>query len=351
LVDGRDDQAFAAILADAQRRLEAVLNNASVAIFLMDDRQRCEYMNRAAEQLTGFTLEEVLGLDKPLHDIIHHTHPDGRPFPLAECAIDRAFPEHNQVRGEEVFVHKDGSFYPVGFTASPIRDEASKTIGTIIEVRDISEERRANERQRLLMNELNHRVKNTLATVQALAWQTFKAADPGALEKFTGRLTILSKAHDVLTGTAWHKASIQEIVSSAVEPFGQDRFDTDGPNCDLHPKAAISLAIVLHELATNAVKYGSLSAPAGIVRVHWACKHLTDRTELAMTWEESGGPEVTVPSHRGFGTRLIERQLGLEFGGRAKLGFHKSGLICQMRLSMPPNPEPIAPRPDAAAGK
>ncbi len=328
----------AAIMVDPRRRLEAVLSNASVAIFLMDDRQQCEYMNHAAEKLTGFTLEEVLALDRPLHDIIHHTHPDGRPFPLHECAIDRAFPEHNQVQGEEVFVHKDGSFYPVAFTASPIRDEASNTVGTIIEVRDIAEEKRADERQRLLMNELNHRVKNTLATVQALAWQTFKASDRDAIERFTGRLNILSKAHDILTGTAWHKAAIRDIVSSAIEPFGPDRFELDGPSCDAHPKIAISFAMVLHELGTNALKYGSLSVPSGAVRVHWTCQHLPDRTELVMTWEETGGPAVVPPSRRGFGTRLIERQLGLEFGGQAELEFHPTGLICRMRLSMPVTP-------------
>lgn len=321
--------------ANAHRRLEAVLNNASVAIFLMDERQQCEYMNEAAERLTGFTLKEVLALDRPLHDIIHHTRPDGRPFPLQECAIDRAFPEHNQVQGEEIFVHQDGSFYPVTFTASPIRDEASETIGTIIEVRDITDAKRAHERQRLLVNELNHRVKNTLATVQALAWQTFKTSEPDALETFTGRLGILSRAHDILMGTAWYKAEIQEIVSSAIEPFGRDRFAVEGESCDIHPNAAITLAMVLHELATNAVKYGSLSVPSGAVRMRWACTYLSDRTELIMTWEESGGPEVTLPTRRGFGTRLIERQLGLESGGHAELSFYKAGLVCRMRLSMP----------------
>ncbi|WP_210528524.1 PAS domain S-box protein [Rubellimicrobium arenae] len=126
-------------VAEVQRRLDAVLTNASVAIFLMDERQHCAYMNRAAEELTGYTFAQTQG--RPLHDVIHHTHPDGRPFPLEDCAIDRAFPENADTRGEEVFVHKDGSFYPVAYVASPIRDEASRTIGTIIEVRDISKEK------------------------------------------------------------------------------------------------------------------------------------------------------------------------------------------------------------------
>ncbi len=125
--------------AATQRRLEAVLNNATVAVFVMNERQHCTYLNAAAERLTGYTLHEVQG--RPLHDVIHHTRPDGSHFPLEECAIDRAFPENNQEQGEEVFVHKDGSFYPVAFTASPLRDGRGRTTGTIIEVRGIAAER------------------------------------------------------------------------------------------------------------------------------------------------------------------------------------------------------------------
>ena len=129
-------------LREAERKLDAVLDNASVAIFLMDERQHCSYMNSAAERLTGYTFAETQG--RPLHDVIHHTRPDGSHFPLAECAIDRAFPENANTRGEEVFVHKNGHFYPVAFTASPIRDDTANIVGTIIEVRDISAERAAN---------------------------------------------------------------------------------------------------------------------------------------------------------------------------------------------------------------
>ena len=123
----------------AERQLAAVLDNASVAVFRMDERQHCAYMNSAAEKMTGYRFEETVG--RPLHDVIHHMRPDGTPFPLSECAIDRAFPENHNTQGEEVFVHKNGSFYPVAFTASPIRDRESQTIGTIIEVRDITREK------------------------------------------------------------------------------------------------------------------------------------------------------------------------------------------------------------------
>jgi hypothetical protein len=122
--------------------------------------------------------------------VIHHTRPDGSHFPLEECPIDRAFPDEHQVQGEEVFVHRDGSFYPVAFTASPVWDEHAKTIGTIIEVRDIRAERKAKEHQQLLINELNHRVKNTLATVQSIASQTLRNAETAAeaREAIEGRL-------------------------------------------------------------------------------------------------------------------------------------------------------------------
>lgn len=125
-----------------KRQLEVVCNNATLALFIMDENQECVYMNPAAETLTGYRLSETKG--RALHDVIHHTRPDGRPYPLCECPIDQAFPQNNQEQGEEVFVHKNGHFYPVAYTASPIR-EGDRVIGTIIEVRDITQEKLAEQ--------------------------------------------------------------------------------------------------------------------------------------------------------------------------------------------------------------
>jgi PAS domain S-box-containing protein len=320
-------------LRQSQRRLNAVLNNASVSIFLMDDRQHCVYMNAAAEKLTGYTLAEVTG--RPLHDVIHHTHPDGSHFPLEECAIDRAFPDEHQVQGEEVFVHKDGSFYPVAFTASPIQDEEAKAIGTIIEVRNISAEKKAQEHQRLLINELNHRVKNTLATVQSITSQTLRNAATArdARDALEGRLLALSRTHDVLTRENWESAELREIVAQAVEPYrgqGGDRFDLQGPWVRLPPRMALALAMALQELVTNAVKYGALSNATGTIRITWKVDDLQSPARVHLQWQESGGPTVVAPTRRGFGTRLIERSLAQDLDGDVQIEFAPTGVVCSV---------------------
>lgn len=176
-------------LEQVSQRLDTVLNNTMMAVFLMDHRQECVYMNPAAERLTGYRFEETKG--RPLHDVIHHTYPDGRPFPLHECAIDRAFPEEHQVQGEETFVHKDGSFYPVGFTASPILDSNGVAIGTVIEAREITAEIEARATLENFNAALQKRVDETVAEREAIEGQLRQAQKMEAVGKLTGGI-----AHD-----------------------------------------------------------------------------------------------------------------------------------------------------------
>ena len=204
-------------------------------------------------------------------------------------------------------------------------------------VRDISERKRAEEHRELLINELNHRVKNTLATVQSIASQTLRNAET-MQEAKTGleaRLFALARVHDVLTEESWEGANLSEIVAKAVSPFQDEeaaRFRCHGPQVRLPPRMALALAMALQELATNAVKYGALSNATGEVNITW---DIAEGDRLLLCWAESGGPSVISPTKRGFGTRLIERGLAEELKGEVKLDFAPVGLICSIEASLP----------------
>ncbi|MBX3482609.1 HWE histidine kinase domain-containing protein [Phenylobacterium sp.] len=197
---------------------------------------------------------------------------------------------------------------------------------------DITERRKAETHQRLLINELNHRVKNTLAIVQGIAWQSFRAAGApkSATEAFEGRLRALASAHDVLTRQNWEAGPIGQIIAEAVAPHHDGRIVAAGPAVDLDPKAAVAVGLAMHELATNAVKYGALSSPAGRVDVSWT----VEAGKLRLTWRESGGPPVKKPAQRGFGARLLEQGLAEELRGSVRLSFPPEGLVCEVEARL-----------------
>lgn len=313
-----------ATLRETDRRLNAVLDNASVAIFLMNDRQECIYMNAAAEALTGYAFPETRG--RALHDVIHHTRPDGTPFPLHECAIDRAFPENNQQQGEEVFVHKDGRFYDVAFTASPIRDDAARTVGTIVEVRDITEEKRNDRARELLMREVDHRARNALAVVQSIL-QLTKADDIATYRDVVlGRVSALARAQGSLADRQWHGAPVRDVVVGALSAVTDAAaYSLDGPEVTLEPEAVQPLSMLLHELATNARKYGALSMSSGRVTITWG---QAGRDELV--WTESGGPPTSAPRSSGFGSRLVG-QLAEQLRATADYEWRSEGLEFRLR--------------------
>jgi two-component sensor histidine kinase len=195
---------------------------------------------------------------------------------------------------------------------------------------DITDRKIAEERQKLLIHELNHRVKNTLATVQSLAMQTYGGSEPAAGEAFIERLHALAGVHDLLSEAAWEGASLSDVVSRTLAPYveGAHCLAVSGPAVRLAPNAAVTLNMAFHELATNATKYGALSRPGGRVDITW----LTDDEAVLIDWRESGGPPVPTPTHRGFGSRLIERGLARELGSQARFAFLPEGLRCHIRL-------------------
>jgi two-component sensor histidine kinase/integral membrane sensor domain MASE1 len=205
--------------------------------------------------------------------------------------------------------------------------------------RELAERRRAEEHQRLLINELNHRVKNTLATVQSIAAQTARSVqDPAeANDAFLARLMALSRAHDVLTRQSWEGADLAAVVQGAITPFdgtGGERFRLSGPSVWLEPQMALALAMALHELGTNASKYGALSAATGRVEVDWSLRPAKPDALLTLTWRETGGPKVERPTRKGFGSRLLERGLPHELGGTVDLDYRPGGLVCTIEARL-----------------
>lgn len=238
----------------ATQRLDSILNNTTMAVFLMDDRQECAYMNPAAEALTGYAFEETRG--RPLHDVIHHTYPDGRPFPLEECAIDRAFPEDNQVQGEEVFVHKDGSFYPVAFTASPIRNDKGQPVGTVIEVREISAELRAREAMTSFNEALKKRVEEAVAERAVVEDQLRQAQKMEAIGQLTGGI-----AHDFNNLLQVISGNLQLLKRGlSGDPWAEERIDNALAGVNRGSKLASHLLAFgrRQPLAPKAVNLGRL---------------------------------------------------------------------------------------------
>jgi two-component sensor histidine kinase/integral membrane sensor domain MASE1 len=206
--------------------------------------------------------------------------------------------------------------------------------------REIAHRTRAEQHQRLLINELNHRVKNTLATVQSIAAQTARGtADPTrSYEAFIERLMALSRAHDVLTRQRWEGAALDEVVEGAIRPFGKagERFQVAGPAVWLAPQTALAQAMAVHELGTNASKYGALSIAGGRVQIDWSTAREGDGERLTFTWRETGGPPVKAPRRKGFGSRLLERGLPSDLGGTVDLDYRGTGLVCTMSAKLQP---------------
>jgi two-component sensor histidine kinase len=201
---------------------------------------------------------------------------------------------------------------------------------------EVEHRRRVERQQNLLLDELNHRVKNTLATVQAIAIQTLKGADAPARDTFIARLFALSSQHDLLTLGNWEGASLEGVLRRALRSYREDereRFRLEGPPVHLNSKRALALGMVFHELATNAARHGAFSTPEGRVTVRWAPAQ--DGKSLRLTWRESGGPPIAAPGPKGFGLRLVEQGLAREISGAVSIAFAPEGFACSWEMTLP----------------
>ena len=318
-------------LRESEARFRAMADSAPAPVWMTSAAGGIEFANEAFAAFAGVEPEALLG--DAWIGLIH-------PEDILEVGTRRAAARAGLLAYgfEARFLCGDGVYRWMSANARPRIDERGQFQGYIGMAMDVTETKAAEARQRLLINELNHRVKNTLASIQSIARQTLRPDEtpPHVRERLIDRLLAMSAAHDVLTRESWEGASLEEIVVQGVAPFVDDqdpgRIAIRGPSLRVGASTALSLALAVHELATNAVKYGALSTPTGKVAIAW---RQTDEDGAILTWTERDGPPVRAPDRKGFGTRLLDRGLSADLGGQPKLTFAVEGVraVLPVRLA------------------
>ena len=226
--------------------------------------------------------------------------------------------------------HREDVWWTYSF--GPI-DFEGKVGGVLVVCKDVTSEHMAREALNLINEELKHRVKNTLTVLGAVATQTFQNASSKAeLEKYKGRLAAFGRAHDLLTAANWAAAPLQDVITTALIPYrtGEGRFKISGPPLVVKSRQALALSLAIHELATNALKYGALTVAGGHVSITWTSENPQGEPNFVLVWQETGGPPPPEPSGVGFGSRLISRVLEDDFGGAVEMSYGPTGAICRL---------------------
>lgn len=322
------------MLHERTQELEAVVATAPVAVWFTYDPDAIEVIrNRFAAELMGLVAEgDDMHFGRPDKVIATVAYKDGNVVRREDRPLSRAMRGEHIDNEEYSYVLLNGATRNLMSSARPILGQGGEVVGAVQVSMDITERKRSEEQLKLLARELNHRVKNNLAIVQAIALQTLRHA--GSLDAaktvLIDRLAALGRAHEILTRNAWEAGTLREVVEgSVVVEARSDRVTVDGPDVALKPNLVMTLSLALHELGTNALKYGSLSVSDGTVDISW--HRLEEPTRVSLTWRERGGPAVTRPREQGFGTRLLERVTTGE-GGKLSLDFDAAGLTATITL-------------------
>jgi two-component sensor histidine kinase len=325
---------------ESERRLSAAITIARLGAFEWDLETGRAIMDDRAREIFGFSLTD----DLTVADVVGRIDPKDMERLEAETS---AYDARNRARREfEYCIHlPDGATRNIAAVSDMVAGPTGRRARVVGVLDDVTEQRAAERRQRMLINELNHRVKNTLATVQSIAAQTLRSAPDlsAARNSFEARLVALAAAHDLLTSQNWHGARLADVAATAMAPFESEqrsRISRSGPAVWLTAQRALALSLALHELATNAAKYGALSNSDGRVAIRW---RLAGKA-LTLTWTEEGGPPVEPPARAGFGTRLLHRGLAHELHGDVCVTFDPKGVRCAIRCEV----ETPRPRPQAA---
>jgi PAS domain S-box-containing protein len=315
-------------LRQSEERLRAVFDSPAIGVAVLTPDGRFLDSNDAFRNLCGHGADELRSLNS-----LELTHPDDRQA-MSVLLAGLMDGSRSDFVIEKRYVRKDGSVIWVQNSVSLTHDESGRPLHLVKLIQNITERKVAEKRQRLLIDEINHRVKNTLATVQSFASQSLRNAESLAEGRaaFEARLLALSKSHDVLTRQHWEGADLIDVVNGAIAPYrgrsDQRRFRIEGERLRLRPKAVLALSLAFHELATNAVKYGALSNDIGNVAIDWRVCPQSRQFELR--WQESGGPAVSPPLRRGFGSRLVEQGLAQDIAGDVRLNFNGQGVACSI---------------------
>jgi PAS domain S-box-containing protein len=321
-------------LREAERHMRELLEALPAAVYTTDAQGRITFYNKAAIEMAGRTPQP--GDEWCVTWRLYR--PDGTYLPHDECPMAIALKENRPVRGVEAVAERpDGTRIPFIPYPTPLRNGEGKVVGAINMLVDITERKQAENRQKVLIDELNHRVKNTLATVQSLALQTARHTDnvKEFIRTFEGRILALARAHDLLTSRQWQDAPLESLVHEVVAPLtgeAGERARIEGPAVALDPRTALSLTMALNELLTNAAKYGALSSANGVLSVQWSLQGDVGRKMLQLEWQEREGPAVRPPTRRGLGTRLMERCIERDLDGEFDLVFEPEGVRCLMTI-------------------
>jgi len=292
------------------------------------------FANDAFLRLSGYDRDEVLGQAFSFL-MARSDNQDAR------AQVQKAFAGDCGGHFEMRHRRKDGSLFWAGVATCPVPDAAGRVVQHFVSFVDLTDHMREAEHLRFLLDELNHRTQNTLATVQAIAVQTLRGvADESVVEAFEGRILALSKAHSLLGRNNWDAVTLRDVLERILEPFGLDgqrseRLSLTGEKVPLTPQAALSLAMAFHELATNAVEHGALAGGTGRVDVGWRIEGSPPRERMLLRWAESGGPAVAPPGPRGFGLHLIEGGLAQDLDGDVHVAIEPAGLVCRIAMPLP----------------
>jgi PAS domain S-box-containing protein len=293
------------------------------------------FANDSFLSLTGYNRDEVLG--QSFNFLMAHAADE-----QALAQIEAKFQGHSEGGGEIRYRRKDGSEFWAAVFISPVRDEAGEIVQYFASFVDLTKHKDEEIQSKMLIDELNHRVKNTLATVQSIVWQALRStADAkGAQQAIESRLVALSRSHDLLSRENWQSAGLLDVINDALAPFVVAKGRTarvviEGKNIRFAPKAALALGIAFNELATNAVKYGAFSNEAGSILIKWTTEASSKGDQLRLQWQEKDGPPITAPGQKGFGSRVLESGLAHELEGMVHLDYRTEGLICTIAVPAP----------------